>query len=268
MLAWSLMYSDTSTRMVGSLFSVRYVASSLTMLIIFSSYVARSKTTLALPLSAGTLSSFSRVFRACFCWQERLGLGSFAVVSALLTPALSCSAVLASRWRAVASVAAMISATGILEGAMAKFIPSDSTSSSMLRDLLLRLTNYLGFAHSVAWRCETVNCQADKFVLLSHLGGKLQLVSTHGSVLTTCLRGIVSAASPRCQSGVQFTLWLSLLRQFFPSVATGWFVQQTNFPSQMLLTLVLKGCSGLFGIFDTSKGRFLYLARFSRCIKQ
>ena len=66
------------------------------------------------------------------------------VVGALLTPALSCSAELVSKCSAVASVAALVSATGILEGAIAKFRPSDSTSSSMLlRDLLLRLTTTL-----------------------------------------------------------------------------------------------------------------------------
>ena len=71
-----------------------------------------SITTVASPLSAGRVTmvlSLHRSLSAVFSRYERLGHGGLAILRALLTPVLSCSAVLLSSFLATASVEAIIS---------------------------------------------------------------------------------------------------------------------------------------------------------------
>ena len=111
-----------SIRAVGSLLILRYTGVSKCTRI-FSSYCSSSITTVALPLSAGkitTPSSSLSDFKALHCCFDILALGGLASLRMLHTFPLSSLASPVGSFRAPSSTAAAISMYGIFRGAGAK----------------------------------------------------------------------------------------------------------------------------------------------------
>ena len=114
---------------------------------IFSLYSVMFMSTVALPLSAGSVMvhlSFFSSFRAVLSPLLMFGLGSFAHLMVRTTSHLSSSALVSVICFVTVSVPAMSSLTGMAVGVMTKFRPLVRMDrSSSLIYLSLRLTTHL-----------------------------------------------------------------------------------------------------------------------------
>ena len=136
---------------VGSLVRLLYVLVSASNALIFPSYAVWSMMTVAFPLSAGAMTmvsaSLSALMAFCSSGERLLGGGLDLAKQPAILVLVSCASDGHTLLRPL-STAAIISGTGILLGAGAKFKPLTNTLFSATdRGLDDRLTTHLSLGH-------------------------------------------------------------------------------------------------------------------------